>query len=155
LVYFALNQKPVPRHALVLGASICSVEVQRSDDRTLLVRPNLGFLPKRGSPCPNARLIHFNAGYSLQMFDSIFRDDSMRMHQGDRFTLSDVVIEVTRVSSEGNPLEAVFRFAQPLEDSSYRWLQWTPTGFGPFVMPAIGETVILPGIAPLPAAKKS
>jgi hypothetical protein len=153
LVYFALNKQPVPRRALVLGASICPVEVQRVDERTLAVRPDLGFLPKRGSPCPTARLIHFNAAYSLQMFDSIFRDDSMRMHQGDRFTLSDVVIEVTRVSDEGNPLEVVFHFAHPLEDSSYRWLQWTQTGFGKFVIPAVGETVILPGIAPLPAAK--
>lgn len=54
--------------------------------------------------------------------------------------------EVTAITDDGRPAEAVFHFAAALEDPSLRWLQWENGVYVPFVLPAVGETLTLPAV---------
>jgi len=55
--------------------------------------------------------------------------------------------EVIALTDDGRPSEARIRFAKPLEDPSLAWLQWDwgRSAYLPFVPPAVGETVQIPG----------
>ncbi len=64
---------------------------------------------------------------------------------GERFHLSDVSIEVTRINEGGWPLEATFMFAQPLENEGYRWMKWKDQTLAPLDIPKIGESLVFPG----------
>lgn len=58
--------------------------------------------------------------------------------------LSDVQIDVTRLSADGWPLEAQFTFLHPLEHESYRFMQWKNQTLAPLDVPQIGETISFP-----------
>jgi hypothetical protein len=63
---------------------------------------------------------------------------------GYRVDLSDVSIEVTRINESGWPVEAKFTFTRPLEDDTYRWMQWKDQTFVPLPLPKVGETISFP-----------
>jgi hypothetical protein len=58
---------------------------------------------------------------------------------GEHVKLSGMTVEVTDLTADGRPAEAVFRFDQPLESSSLRWLCFRGNCFEPFVPPSIGH----------------
>jgi hypothetical protein len=143
----ALNGKPFPAHTLVLGSGITPIEVRRSDERTLVIRPEGGFLAVPGSRRPGAEAEPpaFDVRYMLPLFDQLFRGDRP-MRVGQRIELTGAIVEVTVVTDDGRPAEAAFRFATALEDPSLRWLRWKNGVYAPFVLPAVGETLTLPAV---------
>jgi len=54
-------------------------------------------------------------------------------------------VEVTAMSHEGWPVEAIFRFDTTLEDPQFRWVEWDKSRghFAAFQPPAIGESAIV------------
>ncbi len=118
-----LNGQPVPRHTRVLAPGIPSVSINRPDARTLVIRPQNGYL--------------------YWWFNQLFRDKNHPMVLGERVELTGMTAIVTELTEDGRPAEALFRFAVPLEDSSLRWIKWKDGRFEPFVPPAIGETIEL------------
>ena len=66
------------------------------------------------------------------------------MALGERVELTGMTVEITELSDDGRVMEASFRFAVRLEDSSLRWLIWKDDHFEPFVPPAIGEVLRFP-----------
>jgi hypothetical protein len=54
---------------------------------------------------------------------------------------------VTELTHDGRPLEIVVHFERELDDPSLSWMRWQRTGYAPFVLPAIGKTVVLPKAA--------
>jgi hypothetical protein len=68
----------MPRHTRVLFPSLAAVQVQRPDERTLVLTP-------RG-------------GYLARPVDTLFRDRSRSFRRGERVELSDVIIEVTKIA---------------------------------------------------------
>jgi len=128
-VFRELEGQPVPLRVRVLSPALKNpLTVHRLDAQTLVVRPDKGYL--------------------LEVFDRIFRDDRHPMQVGQRVELTGMTIEVTELTEEGRPAEAIFRFAVPLEDSSLRWLQWKNGEFIPFRPPAIGGTLKLEASTP-------
>lgn len=123
-----LDDQPVPRCTRALSASWSPVELSRPDERTLVVRPDWGYL---SSP-----------------LDTLARGLGHPMHLGQRVELTGLTIEVTALTDDGRPAEATCRFAVPLEDPSLRWLRWKDGAFIPFVPPGVGETVRLPAAIP-------
>jgi hypothetical protein len=63
---------------------------------------------------------------------------------GHRVVFADVAIEITRVNADGWPTEARFEFARPLEDASFRFMQWQAQTLTPFTLPSIGERIDFP-----------
>jgi hypothetical protein len=52
-----------------------------------------------------------------------------------------VDIRIAEVNQWGEPTAAVFDFALPLTDPTYRWVSWRRGRYEPFVVPPVGGTV--------------
>ncbi|MCX5896104.1 MAG: hypothetical protein NTZ51_09790 [Proteobacteria bacterium] len=105
----------------LLSAGMMTLEAQRVDDRTLVVRLNDGLL----------------AG----VWNQFFRDPVAPLKKGYTLKLSDLSVTVTGVTDTGLPAEIRYEFTVPLEDDSLRWVTWSEYGFIPFALPSPGETV--------------
>ncbi len=118
-----LSGEPYPRHVRVLGPSGAAVSLARTDERTLVLRPD--------------------GGYLRRPLDQLYRgvDHPFALH--DRVQLTGMTVEITALTDDGRPAEATFRFDVPLEDPSHYWLQWTKGAYRPFTPPAVGDTVRL------------
>jgi hypothetical protein len=110
----------------ILGTGASAMAITRVDERTLLVRPDRGFL---SSPV-----------------DTMLRSARRPMALGAAIDLSDVTIEITEMTSDGRPAEVRFRFRLPLEDPSLMWRRWGVRGYVPFDLPRIGETTRLDAV---------
>ncbi|MGB6648422.1 MAG: hypothetical protein WBG01_07775, partial [Bacteroidota bacterium] len=121
-----LNGQSVPRRLRVLASGLTELEISRPDDRSLLVRPE--------------------GGYLNQPFDEVFRGPAHPMSLGERVELTYMSVEVTELTEDGRPAEALFEFPFPLEDAELKWVKWEDGKYVPFVIPAIGDTVDLPAI---------
>lgn len=126
---WASEGKPLPRHMRILASSqFGPVEVCRIDEKTITVRP-------RG-------------GYLVTILDKLFRSDQHRFSAGDRIELTGMNVEVTELTEKGLPAEAAFTFSVDLEDESLRWLHYKEGKYAPFIPPAVGQSVELPGFNP-------
>jgi hypothetical protein len=114
---------PVPGHTRVLAPGWPAVRVRRPDARTLVVRPERGYLD--WAP------------------DKLFRGERRPFRLGQRVDLTGVTVEVTALTADGRPAEAAFRFAPPLEDPTLVWLSFRDGEFAPFSPPGVGEELEL------------
>lgn len=103
-----------------------TLDITRSDERTLLVSPSEGFFQE-----PLSR---------------VFRSATLPFVAGDTVKLSNMTAEVLAVSADGVPQKVAYRFDRPLEDAQLVWATWAERGFVPFVPPVVGQTVTLPAI---------
>jgi hypothetical protein len=106
-----------------------AVRLHRPDRHTLVIQPENGYLGT--------------------IYDRLYRSEDHPMSLGERVELGGLNVEVTALTDDGRPAEAVFRFTMPLEDPSLRWLVWEDGEFVHWTPPDIGETVSLP--APVPS----
>jgi hypothetical protein len=119
----ALDGLPVPQHTRFLAQYQAPVEVRRTDDRTLVVRPAHGFLKS--------------------MWDRLARNECYPMSLGERVELAGMTAEVLALTPDHRPAEVAFHFDRPLEAPTFRWLAWDPHGFAPFTPPPIGQRVFI------------
>lgn len=117
-----------PRRQRALAPGNVGLRISRTDDRTLTIRPDGGFL---NGP-----------------FDNVFRTASLVYRAGDREDLEGVRAEILSVDNTGKPEEVAFRFDVPLEHESLRWLRWEVDRWVDFPPPPVGDTLRLPA-APL------
>jgi hypothetical protein len=120
----AVNGAPYPRHLCILAPGAVSLRVARPDERTLVIRPEGGFL---GFP-----------------FDNVFRGGAHPLRLGERIALTAMTVEITGLTSDGRPAEATFRFPMPLEEDSFAWLQWRDGKYVHFDPPLRGAEISLP-----------
>jgi hypothetical protein len=107
---------PRPKRVRILGTGGAAISITRIDERTLLVRPDRGFL---SSPV-----------------DTMLRSARRPMALGTAVELSDVTIEITEVTRDGRPAEARFRFRVALEDPSLAWRKWGCASMSPSIFRA-------------------
>lgn len=123
---------PRPHRMRVLATCFGDVRAARPGPTTLRVRPEKGFL--------DSELLRMVRGLSRP-----FRP-------GDEVVLSDMRVRVVSVTADGRPAEADFTFAVPLEDPSLLWTRVQGGGaLVPWSPPAVGESEVLPSVAPRPA----
>ncbi len=115
---------PEPERLRWLSATPRGVEVQRVDDRTMLVRPV--------------------GGFTAEVSEQMLRSPRRPLHVGDRVELTGV--DITLEGATEKPTAARFVFDRSLEDPSLVWLKWDIDRFAPFALPAVGERVTLPPI---------
>jgi hypothetical protein len=121
-----------PRSLRVLASCFGDLRVSRVDARTLRVRPERGFLDNE----------------LLRMVRGLSRP----FRPGDEIALSDVRVRVREVTGDGRPAEVDFTFGVPLEDASLLWMRLQAGGaLAPWPPPAVGESQVLPSVAPRPA----
>jgi hypothetical protein len=120
--------RPVPRRCALLSSQITGATLTRSDERTLAIEPDGGFL--------------------RYLADRLMWNPDQPFTVGDHIALPDVDVEVTALTSDGRPAAATFRFAAPLEDPSLRFVYFTPAGLDAFPLPPVGGTVRIERTAP-------
>jgi hypothetical protein len=120
----------MPRYTRVLFPSFAAMEITCTDARTLVLRPERGYL--------------------VSPLDTIYRDSTRPMALGQRVVLPDVTITVTELTPDGRPAAVTCRFREPLEHPSLRWLCWRGDRYRPFIPPAVGATLRLPAPRLLP-----
>jgi hypothetical protein len=144
-----LRGQPQPAHLRVLAPGYFAVAVTRTDERTLVVRPERGYVVPVGAIARKGwdllPLAHHAYGY--QYSGGFLRSDACSVALGQRVELSGMSVEVTALTDDGQPLEARVQFAVPLEDTSLKWLwwNWEQNAYLPFEPPAVGETVEVAG----------
>lgn len=122
----AADGTPVPRHTRLLYAGMSSIEIERPEERTLVFRCGDSFLKRP--------------------WTQVFRDPAEHPFRvGDTVRLTDFEAEVTQITPDGQPREVRFRFAEPLEAPSYRWVIFEKREYVPFTPPPIGQTVRIRG----------
>jgi len=117
---------PLPRRVRALAPGMVNLQITRPDDRTMSIRPE--------------------GGYLAYPFDNVYRGPAHPMHLGQRVELTNMTVEITDLTADGRPAEALFRFGVPLEDASLRLLKWEDGKYVPFAIPAVGDTSRLPAI---------
>ena len=116
----------VPPYGRTLCAGVGSVEIERPSDRTLIIRPDDGFL--RPPYC------------------QVFRNpEANPMYAGQVIRLTGFRATVLSVTADGRPKEVAFEFDVPLEDPSLRWVTFQGKGYVPFTLPEIGQTILVTG----------
>jgi hypothetical protein len=136
---------PYLSRTLVLGSGCQPIEIHRPDKRTLIIRPEGGFIGPPGNPLSGTGLkrLLFDQRCILEAVDQLYRDGTP-MRIGQRIKLVGVTVEITEITDDGRPAEAAFHFAIGLEAPLFRWLRWADDAYVPFVLPAVGESVTLP-----------
>ena len=117
----AASGQSTSMHTFLLSAGLMQIEVQRINDRTVVLRLSNGLLA--GS------------------WNQVFRDSGAPIKKGAAWKLANCSLAVTGVTDTGLPSEIKYEFTVPLEDSSLRWVTWSERGFIPFALPSPGETV--------------
>jgi hypothetical protein len=120
----AVDRQSLPRTVRVLAPATTAVHVLRTDERTLLMRPDSGYFP-----LPPSRL-----GYN--------RDDPFTV--GRVIALPSMTVTIMEMTGDDRPAAVQFRFAAALDDASLQWVYWESGGFYEFRPPAVGEAVIIP-----------
>jgi len=111
----------VPRRMALLSSQLTGSTVLRVDDRTLLIRPDGGFLSHAG--------------------DCLLRDRTAPFEPGERIRTASFEVEVTQVTDDGRPAEAAFRFDDPLDAEPFRWVYFRGGRLEPFPLPAPGASL--------------
>jgi hypothetical protein len=109
----------VPLHTRVLAPAIPAVTIERTDDRTLAIRPKGGYL----------RWFH----------DRVFRSERRPFALGEQVRLTGMTVTISSLTADSRPAEAIFRFDMPLESPSLLWLCFRGSGFEPFRPPAVSQ----------------
>jgi hypothetical protein len=124
----AVANEPAPLYGRVLSAAVRHLEMTRTDERTLRLRMDDGFMTRP--------------------WCQVFRNPVTHpMKKGDTIRLTGLTVEVAEVTNDGRPVDALFRFDVPLEDPSLRWIVFKDMAYVPFTPPAIGKTVQVKGPA--------
>ncbi len=143
---WATDGHAMPSRMRLLVSSIHSVEVQRPDEQTLIIRPAGGLLPPPGGGEGfGLELAAFDNRYFFQLLDLLFRDHEPQFRVGEQIDLGGLEIEITEVM-KGRAAAIRFRFESPLEDSGRRWVSWQGDRFAPFPLPGVGQGVTVPAV---------
>jgi hypothetical protein len=139
--------EPLPQRMRLLAPGFGPLEITRTGENTLLVKARTGHIL---SVDASRRDFKPSFVYFYNRFNSLFRPEGLPFRAGEKIELGDMSVEVTGVDDDGQPTEVLFQFAAPLDDPSLCWLQWSwkHGGLGSysrFTVPAVGETLHLPG----------
>jgi hypothetical protein len=121
LFHYEHEGMPAPRAVRTLAPGVLPVTVRRTDDRTLEVEPQAGY---------------------LILLDRLFRNEQHPLQLGENVRLARMTATVLAIE-DGRPRNVAFRFETPLEDSSLRWLSFQAGEFIPWTPPPVGEEVTL------------
>jgi hypothetical protein len=137
--YKAYHHQPLPKTMRTLVPGCTSFDVQRTDDKTLVIQsqaPNI-------FSCDNVGPIH---GAYVMRTANLFLGEP-KCKKGDRYDLGGLTVEVLESDASDLPSRVAFRFDTSLDSPDFHWLRfdWQTFSYKPFEIPAIGQSVTLSG----------
>jgi hypothetical protein len=141
--YKAYYHQTLPKTMRPLVPGCTSFDVQRTDDKTLVVQskgPDI-------FSCEDVGPKH--VAYLFRIFNMSMGGPKLR--KGECRVLRGLTVEVQEVSEDGLPTRVAFRFDSSLDSPGFRWLRfdWRTFSYQPFKIPAIGQSVTLSGPPPM------
>lgn len=138
--YAAYYHRALPKTLRVLTPACTSFEIRRTDDKTLVIQ-------SRGSnifSCDNVGFFHL--ANALSDFSTLVGSE-VNYKKGDQYQLKGLTVEILEVDASALPARVAFHFDTRLESPDFRWFwfDWRTRSTEPFTIPAIGQTVTLPG----------
>ena len=140
--YKAYHHQPLPRSMRTLVPGLTSFDVQRTDDKTLVIQsktPNIFFCDDVGP---------IRGAYACRAFNLLV--GKPRCKKGDRYDLGGLTVEVLESDASGLPSRVAFRFNTSLDSPDFHWLRFdlqmalaSSQPYQPFKIPAIGLSVTL------------
>lgn len=136
----AYYDRPLPKTLRALAPACTGFEVQRPDDKTLMIQ-------SRGPDifsCDNVGPVHLayalSAGSRLLSSEPTYR-------KGERYRLTGLTVEILELDAAGLPSRVAFHFDVSLDapDFHWVWFDWRKGSTERFKVPAIGQSVTLPG----------
>jgi hypothetical protein len=122
LLNYVHEGMPSPRAVRALAPGLEAVTLKRTDDRTLIVEPE--------------------GGYLKFFWDRLFRNEQYPLKAGDHVHLARMTATVLTIEND-RPKVVAFRFEVPLEDASLRWVRFQAGEFVPWTPPPVGDAVTL------------
>jgi hypothetical protein len=131
----AYSQQPLPRTLRTLVPGCTSFDVERLDEKTLVIQskaPNIFSCDDVGP---------FNPLYAVR-FSNAFLGE-LEFQKSERFERGNMVVEILEVDAARLPSRVAFRFNASLDSPRYHWLQFDckTRSHAPFTVPAIGQRV--------------
>jgi hypothetical protein len=138
--YAAYYHWPLPKTLRVLAPACTGFDVQRTDDKTLVIQskgPDL-------FSCDDVGAVHI--ANALNFCDRILLANP-QYKQGDRYPLGNLTVEILALDASDLPSRVAFHFDTSLDSPDFRWFwfDWRTASTEPFKVPAIGQSVTLPG----------
>lgn len=125
-IYREAAHEPRPQRLFWLATGVSDLRIARLDERTLSVRPLLGYL----------------SDPTQLMLRSLERP----LRLGEKVVLDEATFEVVDLTADGRPAEVRVRFRRALGDRRLVFLSWQGHGYVPFEPPAAGRPVVLPRV---------
>jgi hypothetical protein len=124
----------------VLVPACTSFDVQRTDDKTLVIQSHGSSI----FSCDDVGPIHI--AYAFSACDRLLPAGS-KYKKGDRYNLGGLTVEVLESDASDLPSRVAFHFNTSLDSPDFRWLwfDWRTFSTEPFKIPAIGQSVTLLG----------
>jgi hypothetical protein len=134
--------RPLPGKLWVLAPGYASVDVERLNDATVIVRPEDGYLVEPGRGRPIAHI-----AYYFQTLATALRAPWEAIPVGAQDSPKGIGVRVLETAEGGNPTTVQFRFPRALDDPGYVWLRfdWEHLSYVPFTPPAVGERKSIAG----------
>jgi hypothetical protein len=138
--YAAYYHRSLPKTLRVLAPACTGFDVQRTDDKTLLIQSHGPDLFSCDDLGPLHIVYFFNAADRLLLADPQYK-------KWDRYQLKGLTVEILDLDISDLPSRVAFHFDNPLDSPAYRWFwfNWRTFSTEPFKVPAIGQSVIIPG----------
>ena len=138
--YAAYYHRPLPKTLRVLVPACTGFEVRRTDDKTLVIQS----LGSNLFSCDNMGPV--NIVYALSGFSSLLNSNP-DYKRGGRYQVKGLTVEILELDASGLPSRVAFHFDSSLgsRDFLWLWLDWRKASIEPFKIPAIGQSVTLPG----------
>lgn len=142
----ATYRLPWHEYAVVLSSTTHSTEITRVDERTLLVRPDGGYLLPQGTvpPGKEAERPLVDLHYIFAVFDGLFRAVGQPFEVGESHDLKGVRVTIRSLTADGRPAEVAVTFEKSADDPTLRWVTWDDGVYVPMTPPRVGETLTLP-----------
>ncbi len=136
----AYYHRPIPNSIRTLALAYSALEIERTDNNSIVITSKESniFTANKSSP------IHL--AHAFATIDQLF--SSSKMFEGkNTFTLDGMIVNILALDDKGLPKEISFTFDVPLDDESFRWVQfsWKTLSYKPFTLPKVGQTVVTQG----------
>ena len=140
--YKAYNHQPLPKTIRTLVPGCTSFDVERTDDKTLVIQSKAPDI----FSCDDVGPIH--AAYACRAVNMLVGAPGCK--KGDRHDLSGLTVEILESDASDLPSRVAFRFDTSLDSPDFHWLRfdWRTLSYQPFKVPAIGQSVTLSGPRP-------
>lgn len=138
--YQAYEGKDLPKSVRALVPGFRTIEINRADENTLIIKTKAGDVFSCGDIGP------MHIAYVFKLFNDLFQSANAVFKLGDIFELPQLTVKILQVDQKAMPTEIAFTFDTALEDDSlcFYWFDWHG-GHKPFEIPPIGQTVEIPG----------